>query len=160
MLLQLLVSFFYSEFFKDLTSILSLLQGQWSLQPTSILHWFASVVVHLEKPALERFLVQMATPIFRISEDPNAQDPQMGKFPVIAGPFLLLCSFSVSPPAEALQNLAKEVQDILQKKIGTTAYSAVHTQIRQKAAERRNERKVAIALQVCFLSSLKNPTPD
>ena len=37
---------------------------------------------------------------------------------------------------------------MLQEKIGVTAYSAVHTRIRQKAATRRNERKTAISLQV------------
>lgn len=47
-----------------------------------------------------------------------------------------------------LQSLANEVQALLQAKIGTTSYSAVHTQIRQKMAERRNERKTAAALQV------------
>lgn len=53
------------------------------------------------------------------------------------------------PPFSAeLQSLAHEVQELLQAKVGTTAYSSVHTSIRQKAAERRNERKTALALQV------------
>lgn len=54
------------------------LQGPWSLQPASVLRWFAAVISFIPPASLERFLVQMATPIFRISEDPNAQDPQMG----------------------------------------------------------------------------------
>lgn len=54
--------------------------------------------------------------------------------------------------AVELQTLAQEVQELLQTKIGTTAYSAVHTQIRQKAAIKRNERKVALSLQVCLRS--------
>lgn len=54
------------------------IQTPWSLQPASILRWFAAVISYLGKDSLERFLVQMATPIFRISEDPIAQDPQMG----------------------------------------------------------------------------------
>ncbi|SCZ90492.1 BZ3500_MvSof-1268-A1-R1_Chr1-3g02022 [Microbotryum saponariae] len=107
-------------------SVHALNAGQWSLQPSSILRWFAAVISHLDKTHLERFLVQMATPIFRISEDPNAQDPQMVE----------------------LQNLAREVQELLQSKVGTTMYSNVHTTIRQRAAERRNERKTAMALQV------------
>lgn len=61
----------------DLNSIIS--QGQWSLQPASILRFFAAAAANLEKASLERFLIQMATPIFRIVEDPNAQDPQMGR---------------------------------------------------------------------------------
>ncbi|KAK4703278.1 U3 small nucleolar RNA-associated protein 20, partial [Phenoliferia sp. Uapishka_3] len=105
----------------------------WSLQPSSILRWFAAVVNHLDKVALERFLVQMVTPIFRISEDPNAQDPQMVE----------------------LQSLANEVQALLQAKIGTTSYASVHTTIRQKMAERRNERKTALRMQ-----AINDPAED
>ncbi|GAA5862548.1 hypothetical protein JCM1840_004222 [Sporobolomyces johnsonii] len=107
--------------------------GQWSLQPASILRFFAAVISHLDKPALERFVMQMAIPIFRISEDPNAQDPQMAE----------------------LQTLAREVQELLQGKIGTTAYSLVHNQIRQKAADKRNQRKRDLAMQV-----INNPEED
>ncbi|KAI5475348.1 Armadillo-type fold domain containing protein [Pseudohyphozyma bogoriensis] len=107
--------------------------GPWSLQPASILRWFAAVVNHLDENTLNTFLIQMATPIFRISEDPNAQDPQMVE----------------------LQTLAREVQEMIQTKIGTTAYSTVHTKIRQKAAERRNERKTALALQ-----AINDPAED
>jgi len=39
----------------------------------------------------------------------------------------------------------------MQAKIGTTEYSAVHNEIRKRAAERRNERKRTIALQVSIL---------
>jgi U3 small nucleolar RNA-associated protein 20 len=44
--------------------------------------------------------------------------------------------------------LAKEVQELMQTKIGTTEYAAVHNEIRKRAAEKRNERKRALALQV------------
>ena len=36
----------------------------------------------------------------------------------------------------------------MQTKIGTTEYSKVHNEIRKRAAEKRNERKRALALQV------------
>ncbi|GAA6006564.1 hypothetical protein JCM10207_004975 [Rhodosporidiobolus poonsookiae] len=100
--------------------------GHWSRQPSSILRWFAAVISFLDAAALQRFVLQMAVPIFRISEDPNAQDPQMVE----------------------LQNLAREVQELLQTKIGVTEYAKVHNEIRQKAAERRNARKQEQALQV------------
>ncbi|GAA5866298.1 hypothetical protein JCM3774_006608 [Rhodotorula dairenensis] len=99
--------------------------GQWSRQPATILRWFAAVISFLDAATLQRFVVQMATPIFRISEDPNAQDPQMVE----------------------LQTLAREVQELLQTKIGTTAYSQVHNTIRQRAATRRQERKQVLAQQ-------------
>ncbi|GAA6061993.1 hypothetical protein JCM10212_004271 [Sporobolomyces blumeae] len=99
--------------------------GQWSLHPASILRFFAAMISYLEKDALRRFTIQLAIPIFRISEDPNAQDPQMAE----------------------LQTLAKEVQELMQTKVGTTEYAAVHNEIRKRAAEKRNERKRALALQ-------------
>ncbi|GAA6011855.1 hypothetical protein JCM11491_000772 [Sporobolomyces phaffii] len=99
--------------------------GQWSLHPASILRFFAACISHLERTSLQRFTMQLAVPIFRISEDPNAQDPQMAE----------------------LQTLAKEVQELMQTKIGTTEYAAVHNEIRKRAAEKRNERKRTLALQ-------------
>lgn len=39
------------------------------------------------------------------------------------------------------------MQELLQSKIGTTAYAQVHNQIRQRAAEKRNARKRDLALQ-------------
>lgn len=54
------------------------LQGQWSRQPASILRWFAAMISSLDAAALQRFLMQMAVPIFRISEDTVLNDPQMG----------------------------------------------------------------------------------
>ncbi|GAA5969246.1 hypothetical protein JCM11641_007524 [Rhodosporidiobolus odoratus] len=99
--------------------------GQWSRQPSSILRWFAAVISFLDASALQRFVMQMAVPLYRISEDPNAQDPQMVE----------------------LQSLAGEVRDLLQGKIGTTAFSRVYNEIRSKAAERRNERKTAKSMQ-------------
>ncbi|GAA5903256.1 hypothetical protein JCM8208_002254 [Rhodotorula glutinis] len=107
--------------------------GQWSRQPATILRWFAAVISFLDATTLQHFVMQMAVPIFRISEDPNAQDPQMAE----------------------LQTLAREVQELLQSKIGTTAYSSVHNAIRQQAAARRNERKKQLAQQ-----ALTDPVED
>lgn len=47
------------------------------------------------------------------------------------------------------------MQELLQAKVGTTAYSTVHTTIRQKAAERRNARKTELAL-----AAVNNPEED
>ncbi|EGU13301.1 hypothetical protein RTG_00465 [Rhodotorula toruloides ATCC 204091] len=107
--------------------------GQWSRQPASILRWFAAMISSLEAVALQRFLMQMAVPIFRISEDTVLNDPQMVE----------------------LQTLSREVQELLQQKIGTTAYAQVHNQIRQRAAARRNERKQATALK-----AINDPVED
>lgn len=108
------------------------------------------MISFLDAPTLQRFVVQMATPIFRISEDPNAQDPQMGQSRYRSGVCMLWdCALTrLFLPAAELQTLAREVQDLLQSKIGTTAYSQVHNQIWQKAAMRRQERKQTLAQQV------------
>jgi U3 small nucleolar RNA-associated protein 20 len=75
--------------------------------------------------------------------------------------FLLLPSSSLTfpPIAVELQTLAREVQELLQTKIGTTKYSAVHNEIRAKAAARRNERKQATALMVRVFLSLSSQHP-
>lgn len=112
------------------------------------------MINYLEVEALKRFLVQIVTPIYRIIEDPNAQDPQMGQslFSLtllngIESKLIKLYKIAVE-----IQTLAQEVQELLQNKIGVTAYSTIHTTIRQKAAIKRNERKTATALQVCLFS--------
>lgn len=47
------------------------------------------------------------------------------------------------------------MQELLQSKIGTTSYAAVHNQIRQQAAAKRNERKQQLAHQ-----ALTDPVED
>ncbi|KAM0793473.1 hypothetical protein ACM66B_000915 [Microbotryomycetes sp. NB124-2] len=100
--------------------------GQWSLQPASILRWFAATVSFLTKSTVEQFLVQIVTPLFRITEDPNTQDPQMGE----------------------LQTLAQEVQEVVQTKVGSTVFANVYNSVRQRAVQRRHERKTQRAQQV------------
>ncbi|KAK4057573.1 U3 snoRNP protein [Microbotryomycetes sp. JL221] len=107
--------------------------GQWSRQPASILRWFAAVVSFLDESTIEQFLVHMITPMFRIIEDPNAQDPQMVE----------------------LQTLAQQVQEIVQTKVGSTKFVTIYTQIRQRASQRRHDRKIARAQEV-----LNNPVED
>merc|ERR1711939_524342 len=98
---------------------------KWSLQPSSILRFFAAMISHLDAVVLERFLPQVVTPLYRITEDPNSQDPQM----------------------EELQALAHEVQEVLTTKIGTTAYAAAHSRVRQAQNQRRIERKREQAIE-------------
>ncbi|KAK4055206.1 U3 snoRNP protein [Microbotryomycetes sp. JL201] len=100
--------------------------GQWSLQPASILRWFAAAVSFLDKSTVEQFLVHMVTPLFRMTEDPNVQDPQMGE----------------------LQTLAQEVQEVLQAKVGSTVFANAYNSVRQRAVQRRHERKTMRAQQV------------
>lgn len=47
-----------------------------------------------------------------------------------------------------LQNLAREVQEFLRDKVGTTKFSAAYQLLRTKAVEKRQQRKTGDALKV------------
>ncbi|KAJ3508085.1 hypothetical protein NLJ89_g5945 [Agrocybe chaxingu] len=99
----------------------------WSQQPLAGLRWFAAMSSHMEPEQLEKFLIHMLTPIYRLTEDDTIRDSQMGK------------SFSFSSPVE--------LQDLIQSRVGATKFSNVYSQIRQSALGLRRERKVARVLQ-------------
>ncbi|KAA1117820.1 U3 snoRNP protein [Puccinia graminis f. sp. tritici] len=99
--------------------------GRWSIEAASVLRCFAALINHLSVDDLSGILRPLMIPIFRIIEDSNIADPQM----------------------EELQNLAKEVQEFLRDKVGTTKFSLVYGQLRTIAIEKRQARKKLIALK-------------
>jgi U3 small nucleolar RNA-associated protein 20 len=44
------------------------------------LRWFAAMATHMEAARLDKFLVHILTPVYRITEDDTIRDPQMGEF--------------------------------------------------------------------------------
>lgn len=50
--------------------------------------------------------------------------------------------------AAELQGLAREVQDLVESRVGATAFSAAHVRVRQAANERRHARKQQRAIEV------------
>ncbi|KAF8641440.1 hypothetical protein AX16_009953 [Volvariella volvacea WC 439] len=102
----------------------------WTIQPLSCLRWFAAMASYMDAGKLERFLVHILKPIYRIIEDDTIRDPQMAE----------------------LKTTATELQDLVRSKVGTTKFSAVYNDIRQQALGVRRERKTARALQ-----ATKNP---
>ncbi|KAF9479084.1 hypothetical protein BDN70DRAFT_879151 [Pholiota conissans] len=98
----------------------------WSQQPLAGLRWFAAMASHMEAARLEKFLVHILTPVYRITEDDTIRDSQM----------------------EELKTTAIELQDLVQAKVGTTKFANVYNQIRQSVLGLRRERKVARVLQV------------
>ncbi|THV05319.1 hypothetical protein K435DRAFT_120793 [Dendrothele bispora CBS 962.96] len=100
----------------------------WFHQPLSIIRWFAAMASHLEASVLERFLVHILSPVYRIIEDDTVHDSKM----------------------EELKSLSTELQDLVQSKVGTTKFSLVYSQIRQGVAKVRRERKEARVLQVAM----------
>ncbi|KAF8058584.1 armadillo-type protein [Lyophyllum atratum] len=100
--------------------------ANWTQQPLSVLRWFAAMTAHMDAGRLEKFLVHILTPVYRILEDDTIRDAQM----------------------EELKTLATELQDLLQSKVGTTKFSTTYNQIRQGVLGVRRERKAARATQV------------
>ncbi|KAF8161520.1 armadillo-type protein [Crassisporium funariophilum] len=97
----------------------------WSQQPLAGLRWFAAMTSHMDASRLERFLVHILTPVYRLTEDDTVRDSQM----------------------DELKTTAVELQDLVQSKVGVTKFSNVYNQIRQSTLGVRRERKVARVLQ-------------
>ncbi|KAI0090560.1 armadillo-type protein [Irpex rosettiformis] len=97
----------------------------WFEQPACVFRWFAAMVSFLEGPEVERFLVHILSPLYRIAEDDTIRDSHM----------------------DELKTLAVELQDLVQVKVGTTAFSNVYNRIRQKTLGVRRERKTARVVQ-------------
>ncbi|KAJ7158771.1 armadillo-type protein [Mycena filopes] len=98
----------------------------WSQQPLAALRWFAAMAAHMESDRLEKFLVHILTPAYRIAEDDTIRDTQM----------------------DELKTVCIELQDLIQSKVGTTKFSTVYNQIRQGVLGVQRERKATKALQV------------
>ncbi|KAG6840218.1 hypothetical protein C0991_008139 [Blastosporella zonata] len=98
----------------------------WTQQPLAVLRWFAAMTSHMEAARLEKFLVHILTPLYRLLEEDTIRDSQM----------------------DDLKTLATELQDLLQGKVGTTKFSTTYNQIRQSVLGVRRDRKVARATRV------------
>ncbi|PCH35508.1 hypothetical protein WOLCODRAFT_125908 [Wolfiporia cocos MD-104 SS10] len=99
--------------------------ANWVHQPASVFKWFAAMVSYLESSLAERFLVHILSPLYRIAEDDIIRDTQIGE----------------------LKTLAIELQDLVQAKVGTTAFAGVYNRIRQGVLGVRRERRNARAVQ-------------
>ncbi|KAF7330551.1 DRIM domain-containing protein [Mycena venus] len=98
----------------------------WSQQPLAVLRWFAAMAAHMDAGRLEKFLVHILTPAYRLAEDDTIRDSQM----------------------DELKTVCIELQDLVQSKVGTTKFSATYNQIRQSVLGVQRERKAAKVLQV------------
>lgn len=52
----------------------------WGHQPIAVFRWFAAMASHMEPQRLEKFLVHILTPLYRVVEDDTIHDPQMGGY--------------------------------------------------------------------------------
>jgi U3 small nucleolar RNA-associated protein 20 len=111
------------------------------LEPSAILQWFAAMVSYLDADSLERYLVHVLTPVYRLLEDDTVRDTGMGKFSKRQLAFAQLSS-------DDLKATAQELQDLVQSKVGTTKFLAIYGQIRQGTLAIKKERKAARATLV------------
>ncbi|KAF4598878.1 U3 snoRNP protein [Pleurotus pulmonarius] len=99
--------------------------ANWTQQPLAILKWFAAMTSHLDADKLERFLVHILTPMYRIQDEDTIRDEKL----------------------EELKTVASELQDLVQSKVGVTKFSTIYQQIRQGALDVRRDRKATRAIQ-------------
>ncbi|KAJ7650292.1 armadillo-type protein [Roridomyces roridus] len=97
----------------------------WSQQPLAALRWFAAMASYMDGPRLEKFLVHILTPAYRIVEDDTIRDTQM----------------------DELKTICIELQELVQSKVGTTKFSGVYNQIRQGVLGVQRDRKAKQVLQ-------------
>ncbi|CAG8539994.1 2130_t:CDS:2, partial [Acaulospora colombiana] len=88
--------------------------------PAAIFQWFAAMTTHMNAVDVEKYLVHILTPVYRISEDDTTQ--------------------------EELKATASELQDLVQSKVGVTAFTSVYSQIRQGALAIQRDRKASRAM--------------
>ncbi|KAI0262194.1 armadillo-type protein [Gloeopeniophorella convolvens] len=93
----------------------------WQEQPAAILRFFAAMANHMEPAQLEKFLMHVLSPIYRITEDDTIRDPHM----------------------DELKTTAVELQDLVQQKVGTTKFASTYNRIRQSVLGIQRERRTA-----------------
>ena len=94
---------------------------------------------HLEQKQAERYLVHVLSPIYRVLDeggDLTAESgAQIGELAGSSGPLALT--------TDDLKQLATEVRDLVQSKVGTSMFSRTWESMRQRVAGKREERRDA-----------------
>ncbi|KZV69813.1 hypothetical protein PENSPDRAFT_753100 [Peniophora sp. CONT] len=101
-------------------------EENWYLQPSAIFKWFAAMATHLDSARLERYLMHILAPVYRITEESVIRDPHL----------------------DELKTTAIELQELVQDKVGTTAFANIYARIRQHVLGVQRERRTARATQV------------
>lgn len=113
------------------------------------------MINHLPVERLERYLRHVLSPIYRIVDDEGdvritPGDQQLGKLERRS----LFHPVDDTIHIEQLYELSIEVRDLVQNKVGTTAFSVVWEQLRKRSVEKRGSRKAEqhrmVRLSHCF----------
>ncbi|KAH7909651.1 armadillo-type protein [Hygrophoropsis aurantiaca] len=91
----------------------------WHHQPTSIFRWFAAMASHMSPARLRPFLPHILAPLYRVAEDDTIRDAGM----------------------DGLKTLTAELTDLLQTRLGTTAFAGAYNRVRQGVLRVRQERR-------------------
>ena len=102
---------------------------------------------YLEPGLLERFLVHILSPVYRITEDDTIRDPKMCKFGYRSPTSGLSEIFFF---AADLKDIAIELRDLVQSRVSASKFTTVYNQIRQGTLSVRKERKEAKILQMAI----------
>jgi len=99
-------------------------------QRNNIFKWYAVVGNYLQKEELEKYLVHILSPLFRVVHGPTLKNLEFNK----------------------LKKLAGEIMKLLQKIVGTTQYFQAYNHVRMSIQNIRQERK-----QKKVLEAVTNP---
>jgi U3 small nucleolar RNA-associated protein 20 len=100
---------------------------------------------YMEATLLQEFLIHILSPIYRITEDDTIRDQQMGEYPL--GP---THRYPHSRSTDELKATAVELQDLVQRKVGTTKFAVTYNKIRQAVSGVQRERRTARVTKACF----------
>ncbi|KAI9508384.1 armadillo-type protein [Russula earlei] len=109
----------------------------WHEQPAAILRFFAAMANYMEASRLQKYLIHILSPIYRITEDDTIRDQPMGEY------LSLLVEQPHSCLTDELKTTALELQDLIQQKVGTTKFAITYNKIRQTVLGVQRERRTA-----------------
>ncbi|PWN35794.1 uncharacterized protein FA14DRAFT_160798 [Meira miltonrushii] len=105
---------------------------------SAILKWMAAIMSQLDVDTSKRYLVHVVAPIYRILESnitvPSLSDAN-GRKPSKFG------DIAAAERRSSLETLAREVQELLQAKVGTQLFAYTYASVKRKANDKRHQRR-------------------
>jgi U3 small nucleolar RNA-associated protein 20 len=117
---------------------------------TAVFRAFAAVAITLPAEVTQRYLVPMIAPLFRAVNALDGLTSQAGGAEAAAAVLRGGSSSAGAPPDEdvvALRALAQEVLDLMEEKVGSTAFLSAYNTARKQAVRVRDARKAERAAE-------------
>ena len=106
----------------------------------AILRFFAGVMEHLDVKNAKRFMLHVLSPIYRVLDEGGDLAAESGQQIGKSAQLGIRCDHS---RADDLRQLATEVRDFVQTKVGTTEFSKTWESMRKRVSAKRDERRDA-----------------